>query len=82
MRGTIEEQPVTLVSIGAFLPAQKMNGDSDRHQFHHPSMMVVVPSEKDLQTPPICLGDEVKISPKMFNPNNLGGNWISFLNVQ
>jgi len=60
----------------------KINGDSDRHNYIHPSMMVVVPSEKDLQTPPICLGDDLKISPKIFNPNGLGVNWISFLNVQ
>lgn len=44
-----EADPVTLISINAFGgPALKMQGDSDRHNYLHPSMMVVIPSEKDL----------------------------------
>ena len=57
IRGEVD--PVTLISINAFGgPALKMQGDSDRHNYLHPSMMVVIPSEKDLLTPPICLGEE------------------------
>jgi hypothetical protein len=75
-----EADPVTLISINAFGggPAIKMQGDSERHNYLHPSMMVVMPSEKDLQTPPICLGEEPS---KNFNPNN-GLNWLSFLNIK
>lgn len=47
MRG--EADPVTLISINAFGgPAIKMQGDSDGQNYLYPSMMVVIPSEKDL----------------------------------